>query len=173
MSGRARHHPGRGADCGSSVPGAVVIGGDYQGLGIARSLGQHGIPVRVVDDETRIARASRFVKHVIRVRDLSTGASLLATLALARQQLGGPRCVLYPTRDERVVSFAANRNMLLRDFRVPTPGFQGAHAGVASIRHVWDKRETYRLADQLSIAIPGPGSRGPRHTWARSRRTAR
>jgi D-aspartate ligase len=147
MSRQARHHSGRGADCGSSVPGAVIIGGDYQGLGIARSLGQHGIPVCVVDDETCIARASRFVKHVIRVRDLSTEASLLAALALARQRLGGPRCVLYPTRDEHVAALAANRNMLLRDFRVPTPG-------VASIRRAWDKRETYRLADQLSIAIP-------------------
>ena len=45
----------------------MVIGGDYQGRGIARSLGQHGAHVCVVD-ETCIARASRFVKHVIPVR---------------------------------------------------------------------------------------------------------
>ena len=31
--------------------GAVVIGGDYQGLGIVRSLGRQGVPVCVVDDE--------------------------------------------------------------------------------------------------------------------------
>lgn len=147
MSRRTRHHPGRRADCDSSVPAAVVIGGDYQGLGIARSLGLHGIPVCVVDDETCIARASRFVKHVIRVRDLSTEASLLASLALARQRLGGPRCVLYPTRDETVAAIAVNREKLTRDFRVPTPG-------MSAIRHAWDKRQTYRLGAQLSIAIP-------------------
>ena len=44
--------------------GGVVLGGDSQGLGIARSLGRHGIPVCVIDDETSISRASRFVQHV-------------------------------------------------------------------------------------------------------------
>jgi len=48
--------------------GAVVIGGDYQGLGIARSLGRRGIPVCVIDDEISIARASRFVRDTVRVR---------------------------------------------------------------------------------------------------------
>ncbi|HBW17967.1 MAG TPA: hypothetical protein DEH11_02580, partial [Actinobacteria bacterium] len=51
-------------------PGGIVIGGDYQGLGIARSLGRQGIPVCVIDDETSIARASRFVQKVVRVRDI-------------------------------------------------------------------------------------------------------
>lgn len=129
------------------APGAVVIGGDYQGLGIARSLGQHGVPVCVIDDETSIARASRFVRHVIRVRDLRSEASLLDALQLARRKLGPSRWVLFATRDENVAALAANRHALLRDFRVPTPE-------LASVRRAWDKRETYRLAEQLSIPIP-------------------
>ena len=52
--------------------GGVVLGGDSQGLGIARSLGRHGIPVCVIDDETSISRASRFVQHSVRVHDLRT-----------------------------------------------------------------------------------------------------
>ncbi|MGP0024113.1 MAG: ATP-grasp domain-containing protein [Streptosporangiaceae bacterium] len=138
---RPRHGPN------GQALGAVVIGGDHQGLGIARSLGQHGIPVCVIDDETSIARASRFVQHVVRVRDLRSESSLLDALALARSRLGRPGWVLYPTRDENVAALAANRDALLGDFRVPTPG-------LASIRSVWDKRETYRLAEQLSIPIP-------------------
>jgi D-aspartate ligase len=129
------------------VPGAIIIGGDYQGLGIARSLGQHGIPVCVVDDETCIARTSRFVQQVVRVRDLGAEGSLLAALARARQRLGAMRCVLYPTRDETVAAIAASRESLIDDFLVPTPG-------MSAIRHAWDKRQTYRLASQLSIAIP-------------------
>jgi D-aspartate ligase len=35
--------------------GAVVVGGDYQGLGIVRSLGRQNVPVCVIDDETSIA----------------------------------------------------------------------------------------------------------------------
>lgn len=127
--------------------GGVVIGGDYQGLGIARSLGRHGIPVCVVDDEASVAQASRFVQTVVRVRDLRTEASLLSALALTRDRLHSARWVLYPTRDENVAALAANREALLSDFRVPVPG-------MAAISQAWDKRETYRLATRLSIPIP-------------------
>ena len=127
--------------------GGVVLGGDSQGLGIARSLGRHGIPVCVIDDETSISRVSRFVQHTVRVRDLRSESSLLQALVLARNRFGLSGWVLYPTRDENVAALAANRDTLTQDFRVPTPD-------LASIRHVWDKRETYRLAEQLSIPIP-------------------
>ena len=127
--------------------GAVVIGGDYQGLGIARSLGRRGIPVCVVDDEISIARASRFVRGTVRVRDLRTEEALLDALALAHGRLGLSGWVLYPTREENVAGIAANRDALRRDFRVPTPD-------LASIRHAWDKREVYRLAERLSIPVP-------------------
>jgi D-aspartate ligase len=53
----------------SRPPGAVVIGGDYQGLGIVRSLGRVGIPVCVIDDEHSISRFSRYATHGVRVRD--------------------------------------------------------------------------------------------------------
>lgn len=140
--------PARGvADTAAETVGGVVIGGDYQGLGIARSLGRHGIPVCVVDDETSVARASRFVQTVVRVRDLRTDASLLRALALARDRLHSARWVLYPTRDETVATLAANREALLSDFRVPVPGMD-------SIRRAWDKRETYRLAARLAVPIP-------------------
>jgi D-aspartate ligase len=134
---------------GRSGPGvgAVVIGGDYQGLGIARSLGRQGIPVCVIDDETSIARASRFVQHAIRVRDLRTEQALLDALALARSKLCLSGWVLYPTREETVAGIAANRDELLRDFRVPTPE-------LASTRRAWDKREVYGLAERLSIPVP-------------------
>jgi D-aspartate ligase len=127
--------------------GGVILGGDSQGLGIARSLGRHGVPVCVIDDETSISRVSRFVQHAVRVRDLRSESSLLDALALAHGRFGLSGWVLYPTRDENVAALAANRDMLARDFRVPTPG-------LASVRPVWDKRETYRLAEKLSIPIP-------------------
>ncbi len=137
----------RKAAPGTGVPGAVVIGGDYQGLGIARSLGRHGIPVCVIDDETSIARASRYVRKVVRVGDLRSEASVLDALATARRRLGLSGWVLFPTRDETVAAISANRDALRDDFRVPTPD-------LASVRRAWDKRETYRLATELRIPIP-------------------
>jgi D-aspartate ligase len=143
---RARAFRTRRATSGEQI-GGVILGGDSQGLGIARSLGRHGIPVCVIDDETSISRASRFVQHSVRVHDLRSESSLLDALAVARNRYGLSGWVLYPTRDENVAALAANRDTLARDFRVPTPS-------VASIRHVWDKRETYQLAEKLSISIP-------------------
>jgi D-aspartate ligase len=146
-SGTLRGVPRTGYGAPVRGVGAVVIGGDYQGLGIARSLGRHGIPVCVIDDETSIARASRFVQHAIRVRDLRTERSLLAALAQARSKLGLSGWVLYPTREETVAGIAGNRDALLRDFRVPTPD-------LAATRRAWDKREMHGLARQLSIPVP-------------------
>jgi predicted ATP-grasp superfamily ATP-dependent carboligase len=127
--------------------GAVVIGGGCQGLGIARSLGTHGIPVCLVDDEISIARASRFVQDTVRVRDLRTEQALLDALALAHGRLGLSGWVLYPTREENIAGIASNWDVLRREFRVPTPK-------LASIRHAWDKREVYGLAERLSVPVP-------------------
>lgn len=134
-------------DLGGSTTGAIVIGGDYQGLGIVRSLGQRGIPVCVVDDQASIARTSRFVKQVVTVPDLTVNGSLLDALALARQRLGGGRCVLYPTRDSTVAAIAESREKLARDFCVPTPD-------ISVISYSYDKRQTYPLAAKLSVPVP-------------------
>ena len=127
--------------------GAVVIGGGCQGLGIARSLGRRGIRVCLIDDEISIARASRFVRDTIRVPDLRTERALLDALTVARGRLRLSGWVLYPTREENIAAIAANRDILQREFRVPTPELD-------SIRHAWDKREVYGLAERLSIPVP-------------------
>ena len=57
--------------------GAVVVGGDYQGLGIVRSLGRHGIPVVVVDDEPSIAKYSRYTTQALRVPELRDGPTIV------------------------------------------------------------------------------------------------
>ncbi len=128
-------------------PGAVVIGGDYQGLGIARSLGRHGIPVCVLDDERSIARASRHVRRFVRVADLRDEHSALDELTAAGSRFGWDGWVLFPTRDETVCALARHRDELATRFRVPTPVW-------TAVRSCWDKRETYRLAEQLGIAHP-------------------
>jgi D-aspartate ligase len=127
--------------------GGLVIGGDYQGLAIARSLGRHGIPVCVIDDERSIARASRYVGRVVHAPELRSEASTLhaVSAAVRKHQLSG--WVLYPTREENVIAIAANREALLSELRVPTPG-------LATVRLAWDKREMYRLAGSLSVPIP-------------------
>jgi predicted ATP-grasp superfamily ATP-dependent carboligase len=131
----------------SSGPGAVVVGGDFQGLGIARSLGRRGIPVRVVDDERSIARFSRYVDGSTRVPDLRDEERTVDTLLELGERAGLHGWVLYPTREETVAAIARNRDRLARVFRVPTPGWE-------TVRFAWDKRNTYRLAAELGIPTP-------------------
>jgi D-aspartate ligase len=127
--------------------GAVVLGGDYQGLGIARSLGSRGVPICVIDDEHSIASASRYVRDRVRAGDLRDPNGTVDTLLRAADERGLDGWVVYPTRDEIVAAIAGNRRRLAERFRVPTPGWE-------SISAVWDKRETYRLAAELGIATP-------------------
>ena len=127
--------------------GAVVIGGDYQGLGIVRSLGRQGVPVVVLDDELSIARASRFSTRTVRAPSLRDEAATLEALDAVRRTLGLEGWVLYPTREETVAALARNRADLAGSFRVPTPAWE-------SVRYAWDKRATYRLAQELGIPTP-------------------
>jgi predicted ATP-grasp superfamily ATP-dependent carboligase len=127
--------------------GALVVGGDYQGLGIARSLGRHHVPVVVIDDERSIAAASRFVTHHERLRDLRHPANALAALHDVAKRLDLNGWVLYPTREETVALVAQHRDELARQYRVPTPP-------LSSVQAAWDKRRTYRLAEELGIPVP-------------------
>ena len=135
------------ASCANSPLGAVVVGGDYQGLGIVRSLGRQGIPVCVIDDEHSIARYSRYTTHAISVRDLRNERQTVDSVLDIGKRLDLRGWVLYPTREETVAAFARYREFLTPFFRVPTPEWE-------TTQWFWDKRKTYSLAEKLGIAIP-------------------
>jgi D-aspartate ligase len=127
--------------------GAVVIGGDYQGLGIVRSLGRHQIPVCVIDDEKSISRFSRYTTQTVSVPSLREEKEAVDAILSAGRRLGLNGWVLYPTRDETVAALARNRELLSTFFRVPTPPWE-------TVRWAWDKRNTYSLAEELGIPAP-------------------
>jgi D-aspartate ligase len=127
--------------------GAVVIGGDYQGLGIVRSLGRQSVPVCVIDDETSIARYSRYTTHAVAVKSLRDERQAADTVLDIGRRLDLEGWVVYPTRDETVAALARYRSTLTEFFRVPTPPWE-------TIQWIWDKRNTYRLASDLGIPTP-------------------
>jgi D-aspartate ligase len=127
--------------------GAIVIGGDYQGLGIVRSLGRRGVPVCVIDDEHSIARFSRYSKSFVSLANLRDQRHVVDSLLEIGKRLGLEGWVLYPTREELVAALSHNRAELSKVFRVPTPDWE-------SVKWAWDKRNTYRLAQELDIPIP-------------------
>jgi D-aspartate ligase len=127
--------------------GAVVVGGDYQGLGIVRSLGRRGFPVCVVDDEPSIARFSRYATHAVRVPDLKHDSVTTETLLTLGQRLRLRGWVLFATRDEIVTALSHARDQIAEFFRVPTPPWD-------TVRYAADKRLTYELAERLQIPVP-------------------
>jgi predicted ATP-grasp superfamily ATP-dependent carboligase len=137
----------RTAGVAEPAPGAVVIGGDYQGLGILRSLGRRGVPVCVVDDEHSISRYSKYCTHFVKVGNLREERAIVDALIAVADQLGLSGWILYPTREELVAAISRNRDQLSRSFRVPTPAW-------TSVQWAWDKRNTYRLAQDLGIPTP-------------------
>ncbi len=127
--------------------GALVIGGEHPGLGIARSLGRRGIPVYVVDDQHSVSSGSRYVQRVISAKNLLDERKTVDTILEIGHRFGLKGWVLFPTRDETVAAFSRYRKELEGFFRVTTPDWQ-------VVRWAWDKRNTYNLALQLGTPTP-------------------
>jgi len=138
---------GRAHRNGRREPGAVVVGGDYQGLGIVRSLGRRGINVVVVDDERSIARHSRYTTEALLVPDLRNEKSTVDTLLRLCRERELDGWVVYPTREETVAALARHRGELSECYRIATPRWDVT-------KWAWDKRNTYRRAAELGIPTP-------------------
>src|SRR5450432_1397212 len=127
--------------------GAVIVGGDFHGLAIARSLGRRGIPVCIVDNEYSIGRFSRYVTHYRRIPDLRDEQNTINSLVNLASELNLKGWVLFPTRDEHVAAFSRHKATLEQWYRSPTPGWE-------TIKWAWNKWNTYQLAEKLGIDIP-------------------
>jgi D-aspartate ligase len=131
----------------SAVAGALVIGGDHPGLGVARSLGRRGIPVCVIDDAHSISLFSKYVQRVVRVRNLREERETIDGVLDVGRRFNLRHWVLIPTRDETVAAFSKNRRELGQFFRVPVPEWE-------TIKWAWDKKNTYEMAERLEIPCP-------------------
>ena len=131
----------------SEQVGAVVIGGEHPGLGIARSLGRRGIPICIIDDQHSISQFSRYATRVVRVKDLRDEKNTVDNVMEIGHRYGLKGWVLFPTRDETVAAFSRHRERLAEFFRVTTPAWE-------TVRWAWDKKNTYDRAAELGIPVP-------------------
>ena len=131
----------------SQPVGAVVLGGDFHGLGIVRSLGRRGIPICIIDDEYSIGRFSRYTTYAVTAPTMRKPKETVDFLLETARRLGLTGWVLFPTRDEIVAAVARYRPQLAEWYRVPTPEWD-------SVKWAWNKWNTYCLAEKLGIPIP-------------------
>jgi len=127
--------------------GALVVGGDHPGLAIARSLGRRRIPVFLLDDMHCISMYSKYATRVVLVKDLLDPQKTVDSVLEIGRRFGLRDWVLFPTRDETVMAFSLHRQRLAEFFRVTSPEWE-------STRQVWDKNNTYKLAEHLGILAP-------------------
>jgi D-aspartate ligase len=135
--------------------GALVVGGDHPGLGIARSLGRRGIPVFILEDQHSISLFSKYASRVIRVKNLRDEQQTIDSVLEVGHRFGLKGWVLFPTRDETVAAISRHRARLAEFFRVTTPDWN-------TVQWAWDKQNTHILAKQLGI--PAPETWSPRST---------
>ncbi|MBV9572934.1 MAG: hypothetical protein JOY93_02680, partial [Acidobacteriales bacterium] len=127
--------------------GAVVIGGEHPGLGVARSLGRRGIPVCIIDDQHSVSQFSKYSTHVVRVPDLRDERRTVESVLEVGRRLGLEGWILFPTRDETVAAFSRHRKRLAEFFQVTTGEWE-------SVRWAWNKKLTYECARRLGISAP-------------------
>jgi D-aspartate ligase len=131
----------------AAVAGAIVIGADYRGLAVVRSLGRRGIPVWVLrDGDDTLARASRYTtRHLdLPAGDDATQAAFLVGLA---DQHGLAGWTLFPTSNRTTRMVATNRDRLAEHYTLTTPAW-------SVVAVAYDKRDTIRLAATLGIDQP-------------------
>jgi len=131
----------------SETTGALVIGGNLNGLSIARSLGRHGVPVWVTTPPSmKLASFSRYTLRTLPWPDGDSEAQAAYLLELAeRHHLD--QWVLFPTSDESAAVLSKFHAPLSRRFRVSTPTWD-------VLRWAYDKRLTYRLAAEQQVDLP-------------------
>ena len=131
----------------SEPVGVVILGGDFQALGVTRSLGRQNIPVYLLDKGLCIGRFSRYIWKFAKRPDAREESLLFQFLIdLARKEnLEG--WLLYPNDDDTVRFLARNKEQLEQYYRVTTPSWE-------TVRFACQKKLTYELADKCGIAVP-------------------
>lgn len=129
----------------NAAPGALIIGGAHVSIGVARSLGRHGIPVWLLANHP-LPTFSRYVQRSFDWpgADHERGVSSIVDLA-ARYDLNG--WVLLATGDEDMRMIAQNHALFASHFRVATPTWD-------VVQWMYDKRLTYERAASLGIDCP-------------------
>jgi len=136
----------QGSYAGSPPGGALVLGADYRGLGVVRSLGRHGVPVWVLKEAGEpLASTSRYARRSLAWP--SDGEDRVAFLCDLAESEGIGGWALVPTADETAALVARHHDELGRYFTHTVAPWE-------VVSQAYDKRLTYELADRVGVPCP-------------------
>lgn len=127
--------------------GAVLLGSDFKALGVARSLGQRGIPIVVIDHVPRSAWFSRYVDKRFKWHRQMDDDEFVTFLLHIGKQHHLEQWIPFPLQDEVVELVACHRQELMQLFTVITQEW-------AVVQWANDKRRTYQLAQETGVPYP-------------------
>ncbi|MFI5273483.1 MAG: ATP-grasp domain-containing protein [Ktedonobacterales bacterium] len=129
------------------VPGAVLLGSDFKALGVARSLGRHGVPCAVIDNTPRSAWYSRYVTRRFTWSGPMDDPAFVAYLQDLAKTHGFERWLLVPMQDEVVELVARHTDALGPLYTLATQDW-------SVLRWACDKRLTGRMALEAGVPYP-------------------
>lgn len=128
-------------------PGAIVLGSDFKALGVVRSLGRRHIPCIVIDNIPRSAWFSRYVYRHFKWEHSMDDPAFLPFLLKLGEEYHLRQWVLFPMQDEAVTFVACHVPQLADVYRLVTQEWE-------IVRLANDKRQTYRLAQEVGVPYP-------------------
>lgn len=129
------------------MPGAVLLGSDFKALGVARSLGQRGIPSVVIDNIPRSAWFSRYVVKRFKWHSQMDDPEFISFLLNMGKKHRLEQWVLFPMQDEAVQLVAYNTQQLTQIYTLVTQGWD-------IVQWANDKRRTYQMAQETGVPYP-------------------
>ena len=142
MAGKSSRKPGAAAR-----PGALVIVGSFQSLGILRSLAGQGVPTYLIDWDLCVGRFSRCAHRFSLCPPAVEEERFLQFLRdlAVRENLKG--WVIFANDDRTVGLLSRHKKELEEFYRVPVPDWEITKAAI-------DKRLTHDLAEKAGVPYP-------------------
>jgi D-aspartate ligase len=128
----------------TSLP-VILLGGGTVAVSVARSLGEHDIPVHALgDQEWDTVGHSRYCRSFVHIGSKNLQERYLQWLG--RRPLG--EAALFPCDDESLELIARHRDELV------SLGYRPIEASDEVLLAMLDKEETYRRAERAGVGVP-------------------
>ena len=135
------------ASLAASRPGALVIVGSFQSLGILRSLAGHGVPTYLIDWDLCVGRFSRCAHRFSLCPPAVEEERFLEFLRELAVREGLKGWLIFANDDRTVGVLSRHKKELEEFYRVPVPDWEITKAAI-------DKRQTHSLAERAGIPCP-------------------
>lgn len=129
----------------SSLPLAIVLGGDVNGLGVARSLARANVPLLLLDSDVR--RPTMQTRHGRKMQVASLAGDDFVAGLIALGARCDPKPVLFPTQEATVATLSGAYGQICRHFALALPDD-------ALVRTLLDKTGFQTRAEELGFPVP-------------------